>query len=151
MHIQRLHVPIRVKRYRWPLSVGIAALTGLLPIGVSGVPEFCAIVILPFYLGYVIIECWEQLPKRMALALALPLLGSVIRLTSSSLCDGSNWFAHIFAGLVSVGLSDPYSWQTLLMLLFPVSVTLGATVMFVIFQNGGHARDASYEDSSGKS
>ena len=94
---------------------------------------------LPFCLGFLICRWWSDSLSQLVLALALPLFGSMVRLLSSSLHDGSNWFGRFFRGLGTVGLGDPYLRQTLLVLLFPVSVTIVATVMFVVFQRRRHA------------
>ena len=118
----------------------LAGITGCLPFTVSGAPEFCAIVALPLYLGFLISGWWTDSPTRFTLAVLLPLFGVLIRLLASSLHDGSNWFARLFRAIGVAGFSDPYLRQTMLTLLFPVLVTIVATVMFMIFKRRDDAK-----------
>jgi len=129
-------------QFRWPIAVVLAGATGCLPFTVSGVPEFCAIVAVPFFLGFLITRWWSDTFTRLGLSVSLPLGGAAIRLASSSLHDSSNWFGRLFRAVGAVGIGDPYVRQTLLTLLFPVSVTIVATVMFMSFQRRAHAKDA---------
>jgi hypothetical protein len=121
--------------------VVLAGVTGCLPFTVSGVPEICVIVAVPLYLGFLISRWWIDSPTRFALAALLPLFGVLIRLLASSLHDGSNWFARLFRAIGISGLSDPQLRQTLLTLLFPVLVTIVATMMFMLFQRRGDAKN----------
>ncbi len=128
--------------FRWPVAVVLAGATGCLPFTGSGLPEFCAIVAAPFVLGFLITRWWSDTFTRLALSVALPLFGAAFRLASSSLHDSSNWFGHLARAVGAVGIGDQYVRQTLLTLLFPVSVTIVATVMFMTFQRRAHAKDA---------
>jgi hypothetical protein len=96
-------------------------------------------VVLPVYLGFLIATWWDSAPKQIALAVAVPVLGSLLRLLVTSLHDGSDWFGRIFRAVGAVGFVDPYVRQILLTLFFPVLVTILASVMFSIFQRRGHA------------
>ena len=127
---------------KWPVVLTLAVLTGCLPFTFSGVLEFCAIVALPFCLGFLICRWWTGSLTRLALAIALSALGSSVRLFSSSLHDGANWFGRLFRAVGAVGISDPYVRQILLTLLFPVLVCTVATVMFMSFQRRAHVADA---------
>ena|ERR1022692_583063 len=142
MHSAQIHVVTPTRRFRWPVVVILGGVTGCLPFTISDVPEFCAIVALPFCLGFLICRWWTDPITRLVLAVALPSFGSLVRLLSSSLHDGLNWFTRLFRAVGAVGISDPYLRQTLLTLLFPVAVTIMATVMFMIFQRRDHAKDA---------
>jgi len=135
MHAARLHAP--GLRFRWPLVVVLSGVTGCLPYSVSGAAEFCFIVALPFFLGLLISRWWTDSLTQLVLAAALPAFGSLVRLLSSSLYDGSNWFVRLFRAIGAVGVGDPYVRQMLLTLLFPVAVTIVATVMFTAFQRRG--------------
>ena len=127
---------------RWPVAVVLAGVIGCLPFTVSGLPEFCAIVAVPFVLGFLINRWWRDTFTRLALSVALPLFGAAIRLASSSLHDSSNWFGRLFRAVSAVGIGDPYIRQLLLTLLFPVSVTIMATVIFMTFQRRAYSKVA---------
>jgi hypothetical protein len=142
MHSARLHIVAPSMRFRWPAVVVLGGLTGCLPFTVSGLPEFCAIVALPFCLGLLICRWWTDSLTRLALAIALPAFGSLVRLLSSSIHDGSNWFGRLIRAIGAVGFTEPYVRQILLTLLFPVLVTIVAAVMFICFQRRDHAKDA---------
>ena len=139
MQAIRLYVPTLAKRFRWPVLVGVGVATGCLPYTVSGVLEFLVIAVVPGCLGFLIARWWAGAPRQIALAVALPLFGSLVRLLVTSINDGSNWFSRLFRAVDAVGLSDPYVRQGLLTLLFPVFVTILATVIFMFFQRGEHA------------
>ena len=129
-------------RFRWLTGVILGGITGCLPLTVSGAPEFCAVVVLPICLGYLVNRCWTDSLVRLTVAILLPLIGSLVRLLSSSLHDGSNWFASLFRYIDAVGVSDPYSRHILLKLVFPVLVTVFTVAMLMISQSRGHAKDA---------
>jgi hypothetical protein len=133
---------MKALQLRWPIVMLLAGATGCLPYTISGLPEFCAIAAVPFFLGFLITRLWSDSVAQLTLSVALPLFGAGVRLASSSLLDGSNWFARLFRAMGAVGVGDPYVRQWLLTLLFPVFVTVVVTVMFMIFQRGAHARDA---------
>ncbi len=133
-----MHAP----KIRWPVVVILAVLTGCLPFAISGLPEFCAIVALPFCLGLLISRWWSGFSIRLALAIVLPVLGASTRLLSSSLHDDMNWFGRLFRATGAIGLGDPYVRQIWLMLLFPALVCIVATVMFMSFQRRAHATNA---------
>jgi len=135
-------VSFHSKSYKWPAAFALAVVSGVLPITVSGVPEFLAIVVLPFPLGFLICRWWDGTSKRLVLALAFPLFGSAIRLASSSIHDGTNWFAGTFRIVSLAGFIDPYFRQMLLTLLFPVAVTIVATVMWMILERPYHGKEA---------
>jgi hypothetical protein len=140
MHTARLPVAADNMRFKWLVAMVLGGVTGCLPFTVSGAPEFCTIVALPFCLGFVICRWWSDSLTRLGLALALPLFGSFVRLLSSSLHDGPNWFGSLVRALGVVGLRDPYLRRMLLTLLFPVLVAIVATVMFMVFQRRHHAK-----------
>ena len=139
MPMEQFTVSASAKRFRWPLVIALALVTGCLPFTVSGVPEFCAVVVLPFYLSFLIIRWWPGSFARISLALVLPLVGCLVRLFSSSLYDGSNWFIRFFGLIDVVGIADPFVWRILVNLFFPVFVTLLASIMFMIIQRSAHA------------
>jgi hypothetical protein len=127
---------------RWSVVVGLGALSGCPPFTVSNTLEFCAILIVPFCLGFLISKWWSAMLTKISLALVLLLFGSLVRLLSSSIHDGSNWFALLVRSVGAVGIGDPYVRHVLLTLVFPVLVCGVATVMFMSFQRRGHANDA---------
>lgn len=133
---------MRVLQFRWPVVVVQACATGCLPYTVSGVAESCAIVVVPFVLGFLISRWWLDSSARLTLSVALPLFGAMVRLFSSSLHDGTNWFGALYRHFDTVGLGSPYLRQKLLTLLFPMFVTITAVVMFSIFQRRAYAKDA---------
>jgi hypothetical protein len=128
--------------FKWPLLLTLAVLTGSLPFGVSGLPEFCAIVTLPFVLGFLVCRWWTAALTRVVLAIALPAFGSFVRLLSSSLHDGANWFSRLFRVVGATGATDPYVRHILFTLAFPVVVCAVATTLAMSFQRKSVAKDA---------
>ena len=142
MHTARLHVPSLAEKCRWPVVITISVFTGVFPFtAVSNAVEFCAIVALPFYLGFLISRWWDARSIQLTLAFVLPLFGSVVRLATTSLHDGSNWFTRLFR-VISFAFTDPYVRQIFLVLVFPVFVTIVSAVMFMSFRKRDHAKDA---------
>ena len=141
MHTARLHFAAPTNRYRWLVVLILAGASGCVPFTISGVLEICSIVALPFCLGFLISRWWTDSLTQFVLAVALPVFGSLVRLLSSSIHDGSNWFRHLFRVMRAVGFSDPYLRQTLLTLLLPILVTIVAAVMFKVLQKRDHAKD----------
>lgn len=132
---------MRALRFRWPVVVVLAGATGCLPITGSGLPEFCAIVVVPGLLGFLITRWWSEAYTRLGLSVVLPFLGSAMRLASSLLHDRTNWFGRLSLAIGAGGVGNPYVRQILLMLLFPVAVTIVATVMHMTFQRRTHSKD----------
>lgn len=99
-------------------------------------------VVVPFCLGVLVSKWWSGISTQIALAVLLPLFGSLLRLVISSLHDGSNRFVHLFRAVWAVGVGDTYVRQELLTLIFPVLFCAVTAVVFVYFQPKVHAHDA---------
>ena len=106
--------------------------------------EFVSIVLLPSFLGFLISRLWDRTLQQLALGLFFPILGAIVRLTTSSIHDGHNWFALLFRFYVSEGFLNPYFRQIIITLLFPVAVTL----VFVALPNKGLIISVTSRDKS---
>jgi len=117
----------------------LGAATGCLPYTVSGPTEFLTIGVVPICLGFLISRWWASTPTQIVLAVALPSFGALFRLFVTSLHDSSNWFSGLFRAVGAVGFSDPHVRQQVLTLLFPMFVTIVATVMYMLSRRKEHA------------
>ncbi len=133
----RLHELMIARKYRWPVVLVLAVCTGIFPFAdVSNAVEFCAIVAVPFLLGFLISRWWDGLWNQLPLAIGLPLFGAVIRLASTSLHDGANWFGRVYR-VMGVAFTDPYARQIFITLLFPACVTTVVGITFIALQRRG--------------
>jgi hypothetical protein len=132
MSLPRSAVPILAQKYRWLSAITLTIFTGIVPITVSGLPEFCTILVAPFILSLLINRCWNGPLKQLVLACSLPLVGSLIRLMSSSIHDGADWFSLVFRWIRDGGIEDPYLRQILIVLLCPVVYTIVCTASFML-------------------
>jgi hypothetical protein len=115
----------------------LGAVTGCLPFTVSGLAEILTIVVVPVWLGFLISRWWASAPRQFVLAVVLPLFGALFRLFVTSMLGGSNWFSSLFRAISAVGFSNPYVWQQVLTLTFPVFLTVVTTVILKLLPEEG--------------
>ena len=140
----------RARSLRWVVLAGFGVVMGSMPITISGMLELLTMVVTPFVIGFLIARWWTGVASRIALAVLVGLFASVLKLLSTSLQTGKNWFTYVGGLVTTVGIGDPVVRTMVLVTLFPVMVTLLTTATFIILGRLGPRSEPMISLTQGK-
>jgi hypothetical protein len=107
---------------------------GCVPITISGILELLTMVVAPFGLGFLIVRWWSGATRQITLALMAGLFAAALKILSTSLYTGKDWFTHIGGLVAKVGVGDPIVGTIVLVVLFPVVAGDVATALFIFLK-----------------